>query len=249
LKALILAAGEGARLRPLTLATPKPMLPISGVPLLALTVMSLRHHGITDLAINLHYHPEVITNHFETGQRYGVNITYSFEPQLLGSAGAAKKLQSFLAETFLVIYGDVLTNMDYDRLTAFHRAVDALVTLSLYRVDNPTEVGLVGIDDTGRVTRFLEKPRPEDVFTDLASSGVLVCEPQILDRVPPARFCDFGQHLLPQLLTEGSPLYGLPISNREYLVDIGTPEKYAHAQIEWPRLQAGAVPASRSVKE
>jgi mannose-1-phosphate guanylyltransferase len=238
MKALILAAGEGTRLRPLTLTRPKPMVPIGDRPLLAITVDQLRSRGITNLAINLHYHPETITDYFGDGADFGVHITYSHEPALLGTAGAAKQLQPFLDETFVVVYGDVLTNLDYGRLIRFHRDARALLTLSLYHVDNPTEVGLVALDDVGRLTRFLEKPRPEDVFSDLANSGILVCEPAILSSIPPATFYDFGHHLLPQLLGAGQPVYGLPVAEDEYLIDIGTPEKYQRVQEEWPTIEA-----------
>ena len=237
MKALILAAGEGTRLRPLTLTQPKPMVPIGDRPLLAITVGMLRRYGITDLAINLHYLPQAITDYFGDGSRFGVEITYSHERVLLGTVGAAKQLAVFLDETFLVIYGDVLTNLDYGRLVAFHQARRAALTLSLYRVDNPTEVGLVGIDAEGRITRFLEKPRPEEVFSDLANSGVLVCEPSILSYVPQGTFYDFGHHLLPQLLAAGERVYGLPLAEDEYLIDIGSPEKYQRAQVEWPLVQ------------
>jgi len=236
-KALILAAGEGTRLRPLTLTRPKPMLPVAGEPLLAITIRMLRHHGITDIAINLHHHPETITDHFGDGTRFGVHITYSHEPELLGTAGAARKLAHFLDDTFVVVYGDVLTDLNYTTLVRFHRLKGALVTLSVYHVENPTEVGLVGIDDQWRVTRFLEKPRPEEVFTDLANSGVLVCEPEILSHIPPDTFYDFGHDLLPRLLAAGEPLYGVPLADGEYLIDIGTPEKYQRAQHEWPWVQ------------
>mgnify|MGYP000440652861 FL=1 len=234
MKALILAAGEGTRLRPLTLDRPKPMLPVAGEPLLAITVSMLRRHGITDLAVNLHHRPGAITNYFGDGAAWGVSITYSYEPQVMGTAGAAKKLEWFLDETFLVVYGDVLTNLDYQRLIQFHRDRQSLLTLSLYRVPNPTEVGLVGVDSDGRVFRFVEKPRPEEVFTDLANSGVLVCESEVLSYVPADTFYDFGHDLLPTLLSLGKPLYGLPLSPAEYLIDIGTPENYERAQREWP---------------
>lgn len=210
------------------------MVPIGDRPLLAITVEQLRRHGIGDLAINLHYRPEAITGYFGDGTAFGVRITYSHEPELLGTAGAARKLATFLDETFVVVYGDVLTDLDYRRLIRFHRDKRALLTLSLYHVDNPTEVGLVALDGDGRITRFQEKPRPEEVFSDLANSGVLVCEPAIFGYIPPATFCDFGHQVLPALLAAGEPVYGLPLAPDEYLIDIGSPEKYARAQREWP---------------
>jgi NDP-sugar pyrophosphorylase family protein len=132
----------------------------------------------------------------------------------------------------------VLTNLDLRALLAFHNqtfARDPLtgVTISLYHVPNPTEVGLVGLDSKGQVTRFLEKPKPEQVFTDLANAGVLVVEPNVAEYIPPDTFCDFGHHLLPQLLASGVPMYGWVIPEKTYLLDIGTPEKYTQAQLEW----------------
>ena len=238
MKALILAAGEGTRLRPLTLDKPKPMLSVAGDPLLAVTVSGLRRHGITDLAINLHHCPDAITDYFGGGEAFDVSTTYSYEPQMLRTAGAAKKLEGFLNETFVVVYGDVLTNLNYDRLIRFHRSKRALLTLSLYHVNNPTQVGLVGVDEQGQVTRFLEKPAPEEVFTDLANSGILICEPAILSYIPQDTLWDFGHDLLPDLLGTGGRMYGLPLASDEYLIDIGTMENYERAQHEWPEVQA-----------
>jgi NDP-sugar pyrophosphorylase family protein len=215
------------------------MLPINGKPLLEYTVGWLRQHGIRDIAINLHYRPEAIVKHFEDGSALGVRIVYSYEDPILGTAGAARKLNGFLESSpLVVVYGDVLTNLDLSALLAFHeqarsRDLRAWVTMSLYHVPNPTEVGLVGLDTTGRVTRFLEKPKPHEVFTDLANAGVLIIEPEVVRFIPPDTFYDFGLHLLPQLLLSGISMYGWVIPDSTYLLDIGTPEKYAQAQREW----------------
>ena len=235
-KALILAAGEGTRLRPLTLDRPKPMLPIAGRPLLEHTIEWLRSHGIAEIAINLHHQPQTIVEHFGDGSRFGVQITYSHEDPILGTAGAAKRLQQFFDATFVVIYGDVLTDLNLAELIGFHRHKWAAVTAALYRVENPSACGLVGIDDSWRITRFVEKPPPDEVFTDLANAGVLALEPWVLSCIPPDTFYDFGHHLLPDLLASGLPLYGYPISDTTYLIDIGTPEKYERAQREWPAI-------------
>ena len=238
-KALVLAAGEGTRLRPLTLDRPKPMLPIHGKPLLEHTIAWLRRHGVKDIAINLHYRPEAIVQYFGDGAAFDVRIVYSREETILGTAGAVRKLNGFVTGGPLVVmYGDVLTDLDLGALLAFHsqsRARDpsARVTMSLYHVPNPTEVGLVGLDEHGRVTRFVEKPRLEEVFTDLANAGVLVIEPDIVDCIPPDIFYDFGQHLFPKLLQTGVSIYGWIIPQNAYLLDIGTPEKYAQAQRGW----------------
>lgn len=240
-RALVLAAGEGIRLRPLTANRPKPMLPVDGKPLLEHTVGWLRSHGVEEVAVNLNHCPESIVNHFGDGSGFGVRITYSPEDPILGTAGAVRKLGEYLGGgPFVVVYGDVLTDLNLGAMLAFHhervtRDPATRITLGLYRVPNPTEVGLVGTDGGGRVTRFLEKPRPEEVFTDLANAGVLVAEPEIIERIPQDAYCDFGHQLLPRLLEEGAPIYGWLIPSETYLLDIGTPEKYAQAQYEWPR--------------
>ncbi len=239
IKALILAAGEGTRLRPLTLDRPKPMLPIHGRPLLEHTIRWLCAHGILEIAINLHYRPDAIVDYFRDGSWLGVHIIYSHEDPILGTAGAVRKLREFLKQgPFVVVYGDVLTNLDLQALLAFHREAAAhdpstLATISLYHVPNPTEVGLVDMDESGRVIRFVEKPKPEEVFTDLANAGVLIAEPELIEWIPPDTFYDFGQHLFPRLLAAGKSIYGWVIPEGTYLLDIGTPEKYAQAQREW----------------
>ena len=233
MKALILAAGEGLRLRPLTLERPKPMLPIAGTPLLEHLVRLLALHGVRDIAINLHYKPEAVTSHFGDGSRWGVRLTYSYEEQILGTAGAARRLQTFLDERFFVLYGDVLTDLDLTALAAFHVAKRAVLTLALYRVPRPWECGIVEIDEDGRVRQFVEKPPRHQVFSDLANSGVYVMEPGLISDIPPDRFYDFGHDLFPCLLAKGTPIYGYPIAAQEYLLDIGSPDKYEQAQREW----------------
>ena len=236
MKALILAAGKGTRLHQLTNACPKPMVPIGGQPLLEQLVGWLRDHNIRQIAMNLHYYPEVITSYFGDGQRLNVAITYSYEEHLLGTAGAAKRLQAFLDEPFIVVYGDLYTNLDLTRLIEFHTQQQAavgtavLATLALYHVPNPSECGLVELTATGRITRFVEKPPPAQVFTDLANAGVMLCEPHLLDFIPPDTVYDFGRDLFPVLLTAGEHLYGQVLADHEFLIDIGTPAGYQRAQ-------------------
>jgi mannose-1-phosphate guanylyltransferase len=239
-KVLVLAAGEGTRLRPLTLECPKPMLPIAGKPLLEHSIEWLHGYGVNEIAVNLHYRSNTITTRMGDGSNLGVRLTYSYEDPLLGTAGAVRKLRSFFKDApFVVVYGDVLTNLNLQALLAFHhetvqRDPATGVTLSLYHVPNPTEVGLVEMDSRGQITRFVEKPKPEEVFTDLANAGVMVVEPHIIERIPPDSYYDFGKHVFPQLLATGVPMYGWVIPDETYLLDIGTPEKYAQAQYEWP---------------
>jgi mannose-1-phosphate guanylyltransferase len=230
MKAMILAAGEGTRLRPLTKMIPKPMLPVGGKPLLEHTICWLRSYGIKQVAVNLHHAPWLTQAYLGDGSAWGVRITYSLEDKLLGTAGAVKKLQNYFDDAFVVVYGDVLTNMDLTALVSFHRAKGGWMTIALYQVENPSACGLVKLDGEGKILRFVEKPSPEHVFTDLASTGVFVMEARVLDHIPSDTFYDFGHHLFPDLLAKGIPLYGYPID--AYLVDIGTMEKYREAQLD-----------------
>jgi NDP-sugar pyrophosphorylase family protein len=230
MKALILAAGLGTRLGPLTLTVPKPMLPVGDRPLLEHTVGLLRAHGVSEIAMNVHYFPDVITGHFGDGAADGVRIVYSREDELLGTAGAARKLIDFLDEPFIVVYGDVLTDLDLSGLAAWHRSTGAALTLTLYRVEDPTRVGIVEVDGTGRVVRFKEKPARDAVFSDLANTGILVVEPSVLRSLPADTFLDFGQHVLPMLLAAGRPVYARMADG--YVLDIGGPERYAQAQAD-----------------
>ena len=230
MRALILAAGEGTRLRPLTLHKPKPMLPIAGRPMLEHLVVLLREHGIRELAINLHYRPESIVNHFGDGSNFGVSITYSYEPQLLGSAGAARKLSWYLTEPFIVLYGDVLTDVDLSALVEYHHDRGSAGTLVLYEVDDPTRCGIVDVDATGRIRRFVEKPRAELATSHLANAGIYVLDPTLLELIPPGRSADFGQDVFPIALERSRALYGVPISPSDYVLDIGSIERYEQAE-------------------
>lgn len=235
-KALILAAGKGTRLKQLTVDRPKPMLEVGGEPLLAYHIRRLCAAGVSEIAINLHHAAAVITDYFGDGAQFGVAITYSYEPELMGTAGAAKLLEGFLDQRFFVVYGDVFTNVDLVDLASFHSAqpqhcgVPAALTISLYRVPNPTECGLVELTPEGRVTRFVEKPPADQVFTDLANAGLYVCEPGVLQWVPPATVFDFGRDVIPALLAQGQGVFGKPIAPTEYVIDIGTLPGYARAQ-------------------
>jgi mannose-1-phosphate guanylyltransferase len=236
MKALILAAGKGTRLKHLTADKPKPMLEIGGEPLLAHHVRRLQAVGVKEIAINLHHAAGVITDYFGDGNRYGVHIEYSYEPELLGTAGAAKKLAPYLNESFYVIYSDVFNNVDLTALAEFHTDRKQLqrsetgLSMALYRVPNPTECGLVEITDTGRVLRFVEKPRADQVFTDLANAGLLICDPPVLAYVPPATVCDFGRDLIPVLLAQKVAVFGKPVTETEHVIDIGTLPGLARAQ-------------------
>lgn len=234
MKALILAAGGGTRLRPLTLTCPKPMLPVAGTPLLVHLFRWLRGQGITDVAINLHHLPEAITGYVGDGSRFGVVVTYSREDPILGSAGAAKKLEGFFDSTFLVVYGDMLLDVDLAPLVDLHRRSGAELTTGLMYTEDPASKGIAQLDAAGRVVRFVEKPKPGEIAGNLAAAGVYLVEPSVLRRVPPGVYYDFGHDLVPRLLAEGSLVFGRLLEG--YLLDIGTPESYRRAQEDVVRL-------------
>jgi NDP-sugar pyrophosphorylase family protein len=229
MKAFILAAGLGTRLRSLGLDVPKVMVPIGGKPLLEHHLELFRRQGIHEIVINLHYLPQTITEHFGDGSRFGVKITYSPEPELLGTAGAVKKMETELRDgTFLVFYGDNLVRVDFGPLVKFHQGRGAAATVALFASSEPWTGGVVETDAQGRVMRFVEKPDPKQVSTNLISAGIFVIEPQVLDIIPAGRFCDFGKDVFPKLLAAGQPVYAM--TPDAYIQDIGTPERLAKAQ-------------------
>lgn len=232
---MILAAGAGTRLRPLTLNQPKPMLPLAGRPILEHTLAWLNQYGITQIAINLHHCASVVMEHFGNGSSFGLRITYSVEETLLGTAGGVKRMRAFFDGPFVVVFGDVVTNFDLKAFIDFHFSWPHTphVSMSLYRVSNPHECGIVDLNAQGRVVRFVEKPGPDEIFSNLANAGVLVIDPEILQYVPEGVFYDLGRDLFPRLIELGVAMYGWSLPDTAFLIDIGTPEKYERAQWEW----------------
>ncbi len=229
MKAFILAAGLGTRLRSLGLDVPKVMVPIGGQPLLEHHLELFKRQGIREFIVNLHYLPEKITSYFGDGSKFGVSITYSHEPELLGTAGAVKKMESDLrGGSFIVFYGDNLVRVDFAPLLEFHRARQSLATVALFASPEPWTGGVVETDSNGRVLRFVEKPDRKQVSTNLISAGIFVVEPQVLDVIPAGKFYDFGKDVFPKLLAEGRPVYAM--EPRAYIQDVGTPERLAKAQ-------------------
>ena len=229
MRALILAAGEGTRLRPLTLDRPKPMLPIGGRPLLEHSIDLLRRHGIAEIAINLCYMPRAIVDHFGDGSDFGVAITYSPEERLLGSAGAARRLDWFFDDRFIVLYGDVLTNIDLGALVDKHGRHGALATLALKDVPDPWGCGIARLAADGRIVRFVEKPNGLSMGS-LANAGVYALEPEVLDLIPPERPYDFGRDVFPTMIERRLPIYGHRTD--DYVIDIGLPGRYEQAEAD-----------------
>lgn len=240
-KAMILAAGEGTRLRPLTNTCAKAVLPVGGKPALEHVLEWLRSYGILDVGINLHHCPESITSCFGDGERLGMRLTYSREPELLGTAGGVRALVSFLDRRFVLVYGDVLTDLDLAELVKYHASKVAdlpagspSLTMALSETEHPSEVGIVEVDAGGRVTRFVEKPAPGTAFSNLSNAGILVVEPGVLQHISAGRAADFGRDVFPALLRLGVPMFGWRIPSGTYLTDYGSLEAYARAQVEWP---------------
>lgn len=242
MKAVIMAGGEGSRLRPLTCGRPKPMVPVVNRPIMEHIVDLLVKHGFTEVVATLQYMPESIRDHFGNGASFGINMRYSVEETPLGTAGSVKNTADFLDRTFLVISGDALTDLDLSAAVAFHRQRGAMATLVLTRVSCPLEYGVVITRPDGSITQFLEKPAWGEVFSDTVNTGIYVLEPEVLDYIEPGRMFDFSKDLFPLLLREKKPLFGVVLPG--YWCDIGNLEQYrqAHHDILSGKVSVG-VPA------
>jgi mannose-1-phosphate guanylyltransferase / phosphomannomutase len=230
MKAVVMAGGEGTRLRPLTSNQPKPMVPIVGKPCMEHIIDLLRKHGFDDVIVTLAFMPQAIRGYFGDGEAYGVSIRYSVEESPAGTAGSVKLAEEALDETFLVISGDALCDIDLGALVRFHRQRGAMVTIGLKSVPNPLEFGIVVTDGEGRIERFLEKPSWGQVFTDTINTGIYVLEPEVLRHVPTDEPHDFSKELFPLLLEMGRPLYGYVCDG--YWQDIGNLDQYRQANID-----------------
>lgn len=228
MRAIIMAGGEGKRLRPLTCTLPKPMAPVLGRPIIDYCVALLATHGFRDITATLQYLPRLIQRHLGDGAAFGVDIGYAIEEAPLGTAGSVRHaLGDDLTET-LVISGDALTDIDLGAALSFHRARAAGVTILLSRVDAPTEYGVVLLDEQKRVLRFLEKPGPAEVFSDLANTGIYILGPEALSLIPTEGVFDFSNDLFPLLMRENIPIYGYTAAG--YWCDVGSLEAYLQAQ-------------------
>ena len=230
MKAVVMAGGEGTRLRPLTSNQPKPMVSIVGKPCMEHILDLLRRHGLDDVVVTLAFMPQVIRGYFGDGEQYGVQIRYSVEETPAGTAGSVKLAEEALDETFLVISGDALCDIDLTKLVAFHKEKESLVTVALKSVDNPLEFGIVVTDEDGRIERFLEKPSWAQVFTDTINTGIYVIEPEALANVPTDRPYDFSKELFPRLLEKGKPMYGFVADG--YWQDIGNLDQFRKANFD-----------------
>ena len=230
MKAVIMAGGEGTRLRPLTCNRPKPMVPVANKPVMEHIIELLKKHGITEIAATLQYMPEMIRDYFQDGKEFSVNLRYYIEHTPLGTAGSIKNAENFLDGTFLVISGDALTDIDITAALNFHLQKKSIATLILKKVDIPLEYGIVVTDDEGRITRFLEKPSWGEVFSDTVNTGIYILSPEVLDYVKKGEMFDFSKDLFPILLKEGKPVFGYV--TEDYWCDIGDLKAYMQSHLD-----------------
>ena len=225
MKAVIMAGGEGTRLRPLTCTLPKPMVPILNRPMMEHILNLLKRHGFRNVASTLWYLNDV-TAYFQDGPEFGVRMEYYIEREPLGTAGSVKNASAFLTDTFVVVSGDALTDIDLTKAVSYHKEKGSVATLVLTSVANPLSYGVVLTDGDGKIAQFLEKPTWSQVFSDTVNTGIYILEPEVLDLVRPGQKVDFSQ-MCSGTLERGAPMYGYVATG--YWSDVGNLEVYRQA--------------------
>ena len=242
MKAMILAAGFGTRLKPLTNTVPKPMVPIMNRPILEHTIHLLRTHGIQDITVNLHHLPDIIKEHFDDGKDFGVQLHWSHEPEILGTAGGIKKAQEFLdGEAFLVINSDVVTDCDLSKVISFHKAKGSALTLVVREGDSPEQCDPIEVDDNDRIVHMVgtsAKNKPDDT-TRILFTGIQVMEPEIFDRIPENKFYGTTTDVFPGMLADELPMFAY--WHHGYWKDVGTIQSYldVHKDLLDGRVEGG----------
>jgi mannose-1-phosphate guanylyltransferase len=237
MKAVILVGGEATRLRPLTCNTPKIMIPVLNRPFFEHLVGYLKKHNITDIVLAVGKSPEQMQSYSGDGSKLGVRLTYSIESLPLGTAGAVKNAERFLDGPFIVLNGDIFTDIDLGAMMRLHRRNKAVASLALTPVEDPTIYGVVETDSEGRVKCFIEKPSRDKVTTNMINAGIYILDPEILSCIAPNTFCMFERDVFPPLLEKGQVVYGYPF--QDYWIDIGTPDKYFKLQRDLLRRYVG----------
>jgi NDP-sugar pyrophosphorylase family protein len=236
LTAVILAGGQGTRLRPLTLSRPKPIVPLLNVPFLAYQLALLRGHGVADVVLSCSYMVEEVRRVMGDGSAWGVRLRYVMEEEPLGTAGGVRNAVDLVSERVIVLNGDVLTDLDLSAMLRFHAEREAAATIYLTPVPDPSAFGLVELEGSGRVRRFVEKPDPAQITTDTINAGVYVLERALLERIPAGRVVSIEREFFPGLLADAIPFFGWVGDN--YWLDIGNAAKYRQGQLD---LLAGRV--------
>ncbi|MDP9315243.1 MAG: mannose-1-phosphate guanyltransferase [Chloroflexota bacterium] len=231
MKAVVMAGGEGSRLRPLTINRPKPMVPLADRPVMAHIFELLKLHGITEIIVTVQYLASIIQDFFGDGSALGLNITYSVEETPLGTAGSVKNAEDLLQEPFLVISGDALTDINLSNIINYHNEKQSLVTVALKRVDNPLDYGVVIMQENGCIKQFLEKPSWGEVFSDTVNTGIYIIDPKVFNYFQRGQNVDWSKDIFPLLLQEGENLFGYVTDG--YWTDIGTIEAYIRATADY----------------
>ncbi|MEF3192110.1 MAG: NTP transferase domain-containing protein, partial [Campylobacterales bacterium] len=231
MKAVLMAGGFGTRIQPLTNSLPKPMLPVLNRPMMEHILLKLRDMGISEVVVLLYFKPEVIQNYFGDGSRFGMTLHYVLPDDDYGTAGAVKKAQPYLDETFIIVSGDLVTDFDFAPIVEFHRAKASKLTLALTPVPDPLQFGVVIASPEGKIQKFLEKPAWGEVFSDTINTGIYILEPEVLDYIPEGMAYDFAKDLFPQMMKEGETLWAKTVLG--YWRDVGNPESYrdVHADL------------------
>jgi mannose-1-phosphate guanylyltransferase len=236
MQALILVGGEATRLRPLTCNTPKSMVPVLNIPFLEHVIRYLVGHGVKDIILAQGHLPKPMQDYFQDGSRFGTKLTHALETVPLGTAGAVKNAEKYLDDRFVVLNGDIFTDLDITAMKQFHQERRAKATIALTPVEDPTAYGLIETTSYRRVTRFLEKPKPDQITTNMINAGTYILNKEVLTGIPPQTNYSFERQLFPQLLERGEAIYAYPSS--AYWMDIGTPEKYLQLQRDLMRGEA-----------
>jgi len=230
-KAVIMAGGEGTRLRPISILRPKPMVRLMDKPVAEYIVRLLKKYGVTDICMTLRYLPQSVMDYFGDGTDFGVNIEYQVEKEPLGTAGGVRACRSFIGgDDFIVISGDAVCDFDLEKCFEFHRRKNSKATIVLCQKDEPLEYGLVLTDGSGRVTQFVEKPSWDKVLTDSVNTGIYILSADILSRIPRGVSFDFGRDLFPQLLSDNIPMYAFAAEG--YWCDIGSCKAYLECNFD-----------------
>jgi len=259
MKAMILAAGLGTRLRPVTYGMPKPMVPVLNRPVMEHTVRLLARRGFAEAIANLHWFPELIEGHFGDGSAFGIDLSYSREEELLGTAGGVRNAAGFLGDSFLVVAGDALTDLDLAAMREFHESHDGLVTMATKRVAETDQFGVVIADREGRIQGFQEKPDPAEALSDLANTCIYMFRAEVFDYFPepgtsndagpddPPEFADWAKDVFPALLEADVPFYSHEID--AYWNDIGNLDELRQGNLDALRGEVAVEPGAPEVAD
>ena len=236
-KAMILAAGRGSRLKPLTTTTPKPLLDLNGRPIIEYTLDLLKRHGFSQVVVNAHYLSGVVLEYFRERPKDSLEIQISLEQNLLGSAGGVKKMENFLDEPFLVMCGDLITGIDLSALRDYHYEKNGVLTVAVTEVDDPRRYGVVWADESGQITRFVEKPHSvENISSREINMGIYIVDPSVMAVIPKWVYFDFGRDLFPLLLEMGAPMFSF--KSDSYWRDLGTLDDLARERERFESLKS-----------